>query len=321
MRFKFSSRWQAILVTTGAALVLNACQTVGNFVRPQSHESTVQVVREPWFSSEQALKTHKLSTGFVLVLSGGGARGFAHIGVLKAFEERGLNPSLIVGSSAGSVVAAYWGLGYSADQMMERANDLSNSSLFVPVLPSLGQPLLPGEPGIFSGQALERQLRRDFGVRTFESIDRHIAVVATDLKSGKPVIFNAGDIARAVRASSTIPGIFTPPSINNRLYIDGQASSPMPIVPAQRLSDLPIVAVDVVYPPELAEVTTLTDLMFQTLLISSFRIKEFEMSKADVVIAPSMTNVGQLGLADRHWVFQAGYRAATGKLDDIEKLK
>jgi NTE family protein len=83
-----------------------------------------------------------MEEGFILVLSGGGVRGFAHIGVLKALEELGLEPRMVIGTSAGAVVAAYWGLGYTADQMMQRAESLNNSDLFVPVLPNLGQPVL-----------------------------------------------------------------------------------------------------------------------------------------------------------------------------------
>jgi NTE family protein len=309
-----------ILSLLGSAMVLCACQTVGNFVHPESHKPTVKVKKEPWFSAERATHTQKMEEGFILVLSGGGVRGFAHIGVLKALEELGLEPRMVIGTSAGAVVAAYWGLGYTADQMMQRAESLNNSDLFVPVLPNLGQPVLKGEAGVFSGQFLERQLRRDFGIQTFEDLPQPIAIVATDLQTGRPVVFNADDVAQAVRASSTIPGIFTPPSINGRLYIDGQASSPLPIVPAKRLSDLPILAVDVVYPPELAEVSTLTDLMFQTFLISSFRIKELEMLQATMIIAPQLTNVGQLGLNDRHWVFRTGYLEAREKLRDAEKL-
>ena len=309
-----------MLSLLGSAMVLCACQTIGNFIQPESHKPTVAVKREPWFSAERAAHTQKLGKGFILVLSGGGVRGFAHIGVLKALEEQGLEPRMVIGTSAGAVVAAYWGLGYTADQMMQRADSLSSGDLFVPVLPNLGQPVLKGEAGVFSGQVLERQLRRDFGVQTLEDLSKPVAIVATDLETGRPVVFNSGDVTQAVRASSTIPGIFTPPSINGRLYIDGQASSPLPIGPAQRLSKLPILAVDVVYPPELAEVSTLTDVMFQTFLISSFRIKELEMPMATMIIAPQLSNVGQLGLNDRHWVFNAGYLEAKEKLRNSEKL-
>jgi NTE family protein len=303
-----------ILSVLGSAMLLCACQTISSFVHPESHKPTIAVKKEPWFNDELAASTQELEDGFVLVLSGGGVRGFAHIGVLKALEEYGLEPRMVIGTSAGAVVAAYWGLGYTAEQMMQRAESLSNRDLFVPVLPNFGQPVLRGEAGVFSGQSLERQLRQDFGVQQFEELPRTVAVVATDLETGRPEVFNSGDIALAVRASSTIPGIFTPPSIHGRQYIDGQASSPLPIRPAQRVSKLPILAVDVVYPPELAEVSTLTDLMFQTFLISSYRIKELEMLDAAVIIAPQLTNVGQLGLNDRHWVFQAGYIEAKKKL-------
>lgn len=309
-----------MLSLLGSAMVLCACQTIGNFIQPESHKPTVAVKREPWFSTERATRTQKMEEGFILILSGGGVRGFAHIGVLKALEELGLEPRMVIGTSAGAVVAAYWGLGYTADQMMQRADSLSSGDLFVPVLPNLGQPVLKGEAGVFSGQFLERQLRRDFGVQTFEDLSKPVAIVATDLETGRPVVFNAGDVTQAVRASSTIPGIFTPPSIDGRLYIDGQASSPLPIGPTKRLSDLPILAVDVVYPPELAEVSTLTDLMFQTFLISSFRIKELEMSQATMIIAPQLTNVGQLSLSDRHWVFQSGYLEAKKRLQEAKKL-
>lgn len=309
-----------ILSTFIVVSSLSSCSTAYRVLQAQSHLPSERMAEEPRFDNKLAEQTLAETSGFALVLSGGGARGFAHIGALRALEEYALEPSIIVGSSAGAVIAAYWAQGYDSNQMMQRSESLDYSKLFVPVIPKLGQPYFKGELGLFSGQAIEKELAIDFPIPNSQDLKRRIGVVSTNLQTGKPQIWNAGDIPNAVRASAAIPGVFTPAKVGTQLYIDGQVSAPLPVLEARRLTRLPIIAVDVVYPPELTEVESMQGLLFQTLLISGDRVRKFEREQADIVVSPAINNLGQLTLADRHWVEKAGYEAMKKHIKEIARL-
>lgn len=252
-----------------------------------------------------------------LVLSGGSARGFAHIGVIKVLEEAGIVPDLLVGSSSGSVVAAAYASGMGARAMLDAARAAADTSLADYTVPDLGLPLLRGELGFLRGQRLQDYVNRLVRARTLEKLDRRLAVVATDLQTGKPVVFTHGDTGLAVRASCAVPGVFVPPSIGGRLYVDGQVSSPVPVAAARALGADIVIAIDVTFPPELARISTTLDVLFQTLTIAMQRMKEQELGQATVVIRPDLPHPGQLGFADQDWIVAEGERATRAALPDI----
>lgn len=248
-----------------------------------------------------------------LVLSGGSLRGFAHVGVLQALDELGLSPDLIVGTSAGSLVGAGYAAGLNTGQIEVAMRSLDWSVMSEWVLPQLGQPFLKGELGLVRGERLQRFADALVGQRPIEALPRRLAVVATDLQSGGPVVFTAGNVGLAVRASSAIPGVFVPPVINGRRYIDGQVSSPLPVIAARALGADAVIAVDVTYPPEDAHITMLPDVVFHAFMIASQRLVKVELQGADLVIRPRIPPTNQLGMEDRKTLVEAG-RAATLEL-------
>ncbi len=248
-----------------------------------------------------------------LVLSGGSIRGFAHIGVLQALDELGLAPDLIVGTSAGSLVGAGYAAGLDAGQIEVAMRALSWSVMSDWVVPQLGQPFMKGELGLVRGERLQRFADALVGHRPIDALPRRLAIVATDLQSGVPVVFTAGNVGLAVHASSAIPGVFVPPVISGRRYIDGQVSSPLPVIAARALGADVVIAVDVTYPPEDAAITILPDVVFQAFMIASQRVVKTELQGADVVIRPRIPPSNQLGMEDRKKLIEAG-RAATLEL-------
>lgn len=190
-----------------------------------------------------------------LVLSGGGAKGLAHIGVLRAMDSLGIRPDLIVGTSMGAVVGAMYASGYSGRQIDSLARSLPLTQLFrtyVPRVPSsLGplQPLVvwerdPGGPPVLQRSAvLEPEvnamlnaglLRGNLQARgNFDSLPVPFRAVATDLLTGQPVVLSQGDLARAVRASAAIPVIFSPERVDGRYLGDGGLSANVPIAIAR----------------------------------------------------------------------------------------
>lgn len=257
------------------------------------------------------------SARVALVLSGGAARGFAHVGVIKALEAHGLRPDLIVGSSAGSVIGALYASGLSAAEL-ELAVSRMDGSVFQDLsLPGFG--LIPGSLGILRGDGLHRFVDGESRRHHIEDFPIRFAAVATDLNSGEPAVFNAGDVGRAVSASSAVPGLIAPAEIGGRLYGDGQLSSPVPVEAARKLGARTVIAVDVVYPPEDARLTSSMRVVFQAFAISAYRIKQYEIGQADALIAPDLGRTsGQWSFGERDRLIAAGERAA---LQAIERLR
>ena len=171
-----------------------------------------------------------------LALGSGGARGFAHVGVIKALEEAGVVPDIVTGSSSGAVVAALYASGRSGRELEEVAlgieqGDLVDLSLF--------------GNGWVKGEALQEFVNRMVDGRPIERLARPFAVTATEARTGRLVIFNQGNTGVAVRASASVPRVFVPPVINGEEYLDGGLSSPVPVKVARAMGADVVIAVDV----------------------------------------------------------------------------
>lgn len=164
------------------------------------------------------------SGGVALVLSGGSARGYAHIGVLKALEAHGLRPDIVVGTSSGSIVGALYASGMSPGEVAAAVGELGPAAFMDWALPGLG--VLPGTLGLVHGSNLARFIEERVGHRPIEAFRLRFAAIATDLQDGSEKIFNAGAAGRAVLASCAVPGFIAPVDIAGRRYVDGQVSSP-----------------------------------------------------------------------------------------------
>lgn len=135
---------------------------------------------------------------FALVLSGGGARGFAHLGVIKVLMEAGLGPALIVGTSAGSIVASGYAAGLSYRELIAAAEKSESLADVDFVLPNLGLPFLRGELGFMRGQRVKDWVNAMVSNRPLESLSRRVAIVATDLQTGRAIAFTHGNTGFAV---------------------------------------------------------------------------------------------------------------------------
>jgi NTE family protein len=170
-----------------------------------------------------------------LALGGGGARGFAHVGVIKALEAAGIKADIIVGSSSGAIVAALYAGGYSGEELERVAVELDQGALIDFSL--FGN-------GWVRGEALQGFVNRSIGNRPMEQLTKAFAVVVTDARNGNMVVFNRGDTGLAVRASSSVPDLFIPPVINGIAYLDGGLTSPVPVRVAKAMGADFVIAVD-----------------------------------------------------------------------------
>jgi NTE family protein len=245
-----------------------------------------------------------------LALGGGAARGFAHIGVLQVLEEQGIKPDVIVGTSAGSVVATLYASGKTPAEMVNLAMNLDESSLKDWVFP--GRSLMKGE-------ALAKLIRSNTSGKNIEAMRPALGIVAADLQSGQAILFRKGDPAQAVRASSSVPGVFEPVTINGHEYIDGGAVSPIPVRFARQMGADLVIAVDISAIPEGQPTKGMVDILMQTFNIMGHSISQFELTEADVVMRPRLEGIGSADFASRRLSLLAGREAALSVLAQLKE--
>ena len=244
-----------------------------------------------------------------LALGGGAARGFAHIGVIKALEAQGIVPDIVVGTSAGAVVGSLYASGLSGFEMQKMALEIDEGQL--------GDWSLP-DRGVFKGEALQNFVNRAVANRPLEKLPRSFAVVATDLKSGESVLFRTGNTGMAVRASSAVPGVFQPVAINGHEYVDGGLVSPIPVRAVRSLGANFVIAVDISANPRDARTSSTLDVLLQTFAIMGRSISRYEMAEADIVIRPITTELPATDFAGRHRAVLEGEKAAAAAMADIK---
>jgi NTE family protein len=243
-----------------------------------------------------------------LALGGGAARGFAHIGVIQVLEEQGIRPDLVVGTSAGSLVAAMYASGKSGVEMGSLAESMDESAIT--------DWMFPGR-GMLRGEALASYVRKMTGGKLIEQMKMPLGIVATDLGNGQPVLFQRGDTGLAVRASSAVPAVFQPVPINGREYVDGGLVAPVPVRFAKQMGAEFVIAVDISAAPEGNATTDTMRLLLQTFAIMGRSINHFELREADVVLRPKLVGVSSADFSARKRAIAAGREAAIASLNDL----
>ena len=243
-----------------------------------------------------------------LALGGGAARGFAHIGVIQVLEEAGIRPDLVVGTSAGSLVAALYASGKSGLEMGALAQTMDEGALTDWSFPARG---------LIRGEALARYVRENTGSRTIEQMKLPLGIVATDLDSGVGILFQRGDTGAAVRASSAVPAVFQPVKIGNREYVDGGLVAPVPVRFARQMGAELVLAIDISSAPDGNATTDMMKLLLQTFAIMGRSINQFELRDADVVLRPVLAGISSADFTSRAKAIQAGREAASRQLPEL----
>jgi NTE family protein len=234
-----------------------------------------------------------------LALGSGGARGFAHVGVIKALEQAGIVPDIVTGSSSGAVVAALYASGRRAVELEEIAlavekGDLVDFALF--------------GKGWVKGEALQEFVNRMVDGKPIEGLARSFAVVATEAKSGRMIVFNRGDTGLAVRASASVPNLFVPPVINGEEYVDGGLSSPVPVKLARAMGADIVIAVDVSWFAQ-AQNADAAGAMAQYGRSGRYALLGTELDAADVVVVPRTARTRMLDFEQKETNIAAGETA------------
>ena len=244
-----------------------------------------------------------------IALGGGAAKGFAHIGVIKMLEANGITPVVVSGTSAGSVVGALYASGMDAFAMQEKAFALDESKI-------RDVSLFSG--GVIKGQKLQDYVNELVGARTLEKMRKPFAVVATNLANGERTVFVRGNTGQAVRASSSIPGVFEPVAIGKAHYIDGGVVSPVPVDAARELGADFVIAVDISSKATgIASSTSMLGNINQSIRIMGQKLGALELQRADIVIRPNVNDIGPADFAAKNRAILEGERAAQAALPRI----
>jgi NTE family protein len=242
-----------------------------------------------------------------LALGGGGARGFAHVGVIKALEAAGIVPDIIAGASSGAIVAALYASGYGARVLEETAVELQQGSLLD--FTWFGR-------GWVRGIALQDFVNRAVDNRPIEKLAKPFAVVATRARDGVMTVFTRGDTGLAVRASASVPNIFIPPVIEGEEYVDGGLTSPVPVSVARAMGADIVIAVDVSWFAHARQNGNPAPVSRsgRNLLL------ERELASADLVITPRTAQTRMLEFDYKLENIAAGELAANAALPRLQEL-
>nr|WP_048812263.1 patatin-like phospholipase family protein [Polynucleobacter asymbioticus] len=252
-----------------------------------------------------------------LVLGAGAARGFAHIGVIKALEAQGIRPDIVVGSSAGSVIAALLASGLNGNDMNRLALNLDEATIADWGLPFAGR-----FGGLIKGDALQNMVNREVQNKTIEQMRIPLGVVATELQSGKGVLFRTGNTGLAVRASCSVPGVFQPAVINGKEYVDGGLVAPVPVSYARQMGATLVIAVNISSEPVHQDASGTFGVLQQTISIMQRSINQYELKSADIVIQPQLRQMSSGEFKSRNAAILAGEVATQEQMALIkEKLR
>ncbi|ALF59655.1 patatin-like phospholipase family protein [Psychrobacter urativorans] len=308
-------------LVSALGLLTNACNSIPS-------AAPVQIAPKPYIPS------------VALVLGGGGAKGFAHVGVIKALEESGITPTLVVGTSVGSLVGSLYASGYTAAQLEQLALTTPDSALTDFTL---------SKQGFIEGIKLKNFINAKVGGRPIEAFPITFAAVATEKESLTKAVFTEGDAGLAVQASCSIPNIFIAPRIPERVgkkYVDGGVVSLVPVDSARDLGADIIIAVDVTDSSSNSnsgtKATALTNTKLPTItsLSSFWGLLEYnltanfnsnsttprkptsnaERQRADIVITPNVSHISSLDTSQRKALISAGSQATTPQITSIKKL-
>ncbi len=246
-----------------------------------------------------------------LVLGGGAARGFAHVGVLKILESNGVPIHMIVGTSAGSFVGSLYAYGLNAYQIQKLSLDIQRSDIADFTIP---------DNGFIKGDLLEEYVNRMLRNTTMEKLRIPFYAVTTELPSGKETVFGTGNTGKAVRASCSIPGVFNPAMIGNKMYVDGGVVSPVPVDAARRLGADVVIAVDISSDLDITKPSGTIETILQSINIMCSRISVAQLSRADIVIRPLVGHIGSADFDRRNDAIIEGEKAALQALPKIREI-
>jgi NTE family protein len=255
---------------------------------------------------EKALASPKIG----LALGSGGARGFAHLGVIKVLRDEGIPIDLIAGSSMGALVASFYGAGLDVDRLYKLSRVFKRKYYLDFTVPKMG---------FIAGKRVKELIRIFTHGKMIEELDIPIGIVATDLMSGEKVVFKKGPVAEAVRASIAIPGIFVPEKLDGGLFVDGGVVDRIPVSVAKEMGADIVIAVDVSSVKINEDVTSIFDVIMQSIDIMQMELVANREVASDVMLRPPVEMFNSKAFTNIDEIIAIGEEEAKKHIDKIRK--
>lgn len=254
-----------------------------------------------------------------LALGGGGAKGLAHIGVIKALLNAGINIDFIAGTSMGALVGGYYAATKDIKALEDMAYSLKRSDIF-----PITEILKRKDGALFRGKSVADLLKREFGDTKIENCQIPFTAIATDVSNGDEVLINQGSLMEAVKASVALPAIFAPVKIGDRLFMDGGLVNPVPADIVKKMGAEYVIAVDVsskwmTAPEELIKMHDLYSIVANAFSIIEYQTAKLPLKSADIVLRPPVLNYDWLDFSRAKELVKIGERELELNLREIRR--
>ncbi len=246
-----------------------------------------------------------------LALGSGGARGFAHLGIIKVLKEEGIPIDLIAGSSMGALVGCLYGVGIEIDHLYKLSGAFKRKYYLDFTVPKMG---------FIMGKRVKEFIRVFTHGKNIEELSLPVGVVATDLLTGGKIVFQKGPIADAVRASISIPGIFVPEKYEGRLLVDGGVVDRVPVSVAREMGADFVIAVDVSRVKRNAEITSIYDVIMQSIDIMQTEIVSNRAMATDLMICPNVEMYSSTAFTNVAEIIATGEAEMRKNIDQLKRL-
>jgi NTE family protein len=306
-----------ISIRTSIFIIFAALFSVGaSFAEVQGFNDEDFFVDVLWRKAMSVEET-KLPT-VALVLGGGGARGFAHIGVLHVFQKEQIPINLVVGTSIGAIAGALYCTGVSFEHLAEDIKDFDVKDISNFSYPSLLRMFLTEH--LLSNEKIENFINEKIGNITFDRLQTPLVCVATDLITGERILLREGNVAFAARASATVPGIFQPVEYMQRYLIDGGLSENVSVSVAKLFKVDVIIAVSVAADITKNNISNVFLTLMQAIYIQGKSLDQHNLAMADIVIRPDVGDLNATNFAGAYKAIDKGYKAAEESIKEVKKV-
>ena len=257
--------------------------------------------------------TRKGDPKIALVLGGGSAKGFAHVGVVRVLEQEKIPIHMIVGTSVGSLIGSIYASNPDSFQLEWAAFKIDRNDVLDPSI-------VYSKFGPVQGVRLENFVEQTVKIKRIEDTKIPFYPIATDLNTGETIVLEKGSIAKAVHASSSIPGIFVPVTFDNRMLVDGGVTNNIACDVAKSKGADIVIAVNISKDIKEANINSLIDIVGQSAGIMMHEASKSKLKYADVVIEPNTRGVGMFDFSQKKLLMDEGIRAARQSMPRIREL-
>jgi len=251
-------------------------------------------------------RKHKVA----LALGGGGARGFANIGVLKVFERENIPVDILLGTSMGALAAVSFSLGTKAAELKEYALKFKPQDIADITFPKIA---------LLKGEKLSVMVDELTGGKGFKDCKIPVGITATDINNGQELLYTSGNMQDIVKASCSWPGFFPPVMVDGRLLADGGLRNSIPVKWAKDMGATFVIAVKIGFAPQEIKADNILEVMLQSVQVLGEELDRCQSIQADIIIEPDMKRITQLDFDRSMDIIISGERAAINNVRKIKK--